>query len=57
MLPFKGIEIDPMTIKLGLNVDILRKNKPFIIVVGDVKTKMYDLSEHGGETVVRSRED
>jgi hypothetical protein len=29
-----------------------RKNKPFIIVVGDWKAKMYDLPEHGGQTVV-----
>lgn len=52
MLPFKEIKIDPRTMKLGLNIDIIRKNKPFIIVVGDGKAKLYDLPEHGGQTVV-----
>lgn len=52
MLPFKEININPRTMKLGLNVDILRENKPFIVVVGDGKAKLYDLPEHGGQTVV-----
>jgi hypothetical protein len=38
--------------KLKLDIDIIRKNKPFIIVVGDVRARMYDLPAHGGQSVV-----
>jgi len=44
MIPFKELKIDPRTMKLGPNVDILRENKPFIVVVGGGKAKMYDPS-------------
>lgn len=52
MLPFRQIIIYPGTMKLKLDIDIIRKNKPFIIVVGDGRARMYDLPEHGGQSVI-----
>jgi len=52
MTVYAVVSASSFILTYGYSTDIIRKNKPFIVVVGDVKAKRYDLPEHGGQTVV-----